>query len=280
MNKILVLAPYHQDLLMALGDVRFKSLAKFILVGNKNRILEQCFKLGIAYQNFIIIGTNHEIDILMMAEEIKKKEKIDFLILGDILEQHKIKILNCKSMEDLATFSVLDINLLKHFVYISNLKMGMIQDFDDKKKSILQAKYWMNYFDIKKINCCLIGNNHSRMEILECNIIKMNLMDQTNINIMGVCTIRELFDREGKYNIYNMPINLLQFRDYESSFIFLDTLSEFGTAKVAHFITYQNQIAVDFQSVKHYSNMLFTLFTYLKLCKKKAYIAKAEQVMV
>jgi len=279
--KILVVMPYKEKLLRALDESVRLNLGYFILVGDKNIILEKCFKENIDSQQFIIYDFPKEIDAVEFCKDCLDTSKADFIMFGDIPTYYQTKILDEKDNYEIGEIEIIDLPFLKHFLFVSNNTKHLNCDFDDKKKSIIQADVLMKSLDIKKTNVAIISNMNNKTDILETNIIKMILKDNNfnNINLFDSFSISTLFSRINAVNIYNININLLIMRNYEASKIFIDTLNIFTNAKIANIIVSEQYYAIDTNLLRDYHNILFSIMILNKIaknsksvCYKKKYV--------
>lgn len=280
-NKILVLSPYKKSLLVSLNEVRLSNFGIFILIGNKNIIIENCFQCGIDYHDFVIIDINNDMEIVDKANDMLKKQDISFVIFGD----HKKCYFNIfKNTNDNEISNVEIINLpdVKQLIFLCNINHNIQCDFNDKKNSILLGYEIMNILGYKKINVSFVGNKNSSIDILEKNIVKMMIKDQEirDITIHDPYSIKELFSKNNKINIYNHNLNLLITRNYDTTKLFIETLELFTSCRIGQFITANGLYAIDASNLSNSHNLLFTMFILKKIYENKNINCCHENYMV
>lgn len=279
--KVLVIMPYQTQILRALDDAIHLKLGTFILVGSKNRILELCFKENVQTENFKINDFRDPIEVVAFCKDLLSKEKIDFIVFGDLPSFYQSKILDMKDVNDIGNIDIIDLPFLKHFIFVSNNSKYLNVDFDDKKRAIVQGEIFMKSLNIKKINVALITNMNNKIDILEANIIKMILKDNDfdNINIFDSFNIVTLFSKENSVNIFNSHINLIIMRNYEASKIFVETLSVFTNAKIANILVSEKYYAID-ANQKEQNNILFSLMLINKLSKNESVVYPKKKCII
>lgn len=262
--------PYDEILLQSLDDAINLGLGEFIIVGDKNLIIEKCFKLKISSQQFIIYNISEELYIIDFCQSMIVENKIDIVIFGNISKNYHNKIICEDDKNEIGIIDVIDLPFLRHFLFVSNYSKHLNIDFDDKKKAIILADNFMRLLDIKKINVALISNLNTKTDILEANIIKMILRDNNynNVNIFETFNINTLFNKNRPVNIFSSNINLLIFRNYEASEIFIDTLCVATQVKYAKLLVATKCYAIDTLALNNTQNILFTIMLIGKVIKK------------
>lgn len=279
--KVLVINPYTDQLLYALRDAVELKLGSFMLVGDKSTIVEKCYRNNIPSKLFTIYDIVDDFDVIEFANDLLDKNECDYLVFDEFPVQYQNKILKCEDERCYGNIDIIDIPYLRHFIFVSNYSKNHNIDFEDKKQSIMQARGFMHQLGIKKTNVALITNLNNKTDILESNIINMIIKDSgiNNISIYDNFNINNLFYRDSKVNIYKSNINLLIFRNYESSRIFLDTINTFTNFKIANFII-GDVYGIDAKNFKDENNLVFALIILSKIYKAniKTNLLKSEIV--
>lgn len=268
--QTLVINPYSATLLNALNEAIEFNLGKFFLVGDKVTIIEKCYKLNIQSKKFTIYDISEDLEIVDFSLELLKEENIDAIIFGDFPEKFQNKILNCEDEKCYRSLEIIDIPFLKHFLFVSSYSKDHVIDYDDKKLAILNAKRIMNSLGIKQLNVALISNLNAKVDFLEASVIDVILKKEgiKNIKIYDNFNIYNLFLVNSKVNIFNSKINLLIFKNYEASQIFIDTLKTFANTKIANFIL-GDVYGMNENRFKDQSDILFGLIILNKIHKAK-----------
>ena len=266
--KVLVVNPYSEKVLNGLREIALLRLCEFILVGEKIEIMEKCYRNNIQSKLFTIYDIVDDMDIIDFCKKSLDEGESDYIVFDDFPEQYQYRIIRPNDKKEIGNVDILDLPFLRHFVFVSNYSKNHNIDFEEKKKSILQANEIMLKLGIKKTNAALITNLNNKTDMLEASIISMILNDSNlnNIKIFDNFNIFNLFIKESKVNIYKNNINLFVFRNYESSRIFLDTLNAFTNTKMASFLL-GDYMAIDAKALKDDNNIIFSLLILSKLYK-------------
>lgn len=274
--------PYDEELLQSLDDAINLALGEFIIVGDKNLIIEKCFKLKISSQQFIIYNIIEELYVIDFCRNVIDESKIDMVIFGNISNKYQNKILGEDDKKEIGIIDVIDLPFLRHFLFVSNYSKHLNIDFDDKKKAIILADNFMKLLDIKQTNVALISNLNTKTDVLEANIIKMILRDNNynNVNIFESFNINALFNKNHSVNIFNSNINLLIFRNYESSEIFINTLYVVTQVKYAKILVATKCYAFDSYTLNNNQNILFTIMLIGKVVKKSKVKEQREKQII
>lgn len=266
--KVLVVNPYSEKVLNGLREIALLRLCEFILVGEKIEIMEKCYRNNIQSKLFTIYDIVDDMDKIDFCKKSLDEGESDYIVFDDFPEQYQYRIIRPNDKKEIGNVDILDLPFLRHFVFVSNYSKNHNIDFEEKKKSILQANEIMLKLGIKKTNAALITNLNNKTDMLEASIISMILNDSNlnNIKIFDNFNIFNLFIKESKVNIYKNNINLFVFRNYESSRIFLDTLNAFTNTKMASFLL-GDYMAIDAKALKDDNNIIFSLLILSKLYK-------------
>lgn len=267
MMRILIIYPYESYILNALYEAITLNLSEFILVGNKTKIIEDCYNLKIPSQKFVIYDLEDDLEVINFAKKIINN--VDYLMFGNYPFEYQNKIIEIENEHETSLLDIIDFPSLKHFVFISNSTKNIHNDFNDKRIAIMNAVKLMNVLKVKKINIGLISPLATKLELLEASIIKMITKDVENrsMQIYNFNSIYSLFNIDSKINIYKNNINLLIMRNYDVSKFFIDTLYTFSKIKYSSLII-GKYIGVDLISLKSESNVIFTMFILEKLFKE------------
>lgn len=269
--NIAFIMPHEISVLKTLDSAFRMNLGSFVLIGDKKRIMENCFKHNIDYSRFAIYDCPDELEAIDFCYEHLRKGKCDYVAFGKIPPSYFNRIMNIKEEGQIGSVDVIDLPSLRHYLFISNSSRRLNVDFDDKKKAIIQAEGLIKTLNIKKINAAMITNLNTKTDVLEMNIIRMLLKDDKfhDINICESCTLAALFSANAPNNIYLNNINLLIMRNYEAARIFIDTLRVFTEAKIASILIGGNNYAIDLSETKGGADILFSLLVLNKINKEK-----------
>lgn len=268
--KVIAVYPYSDILLNSLKESIKIGLGSYALVGKKAQIIEKCYQNNIRAKDFIIYDIDNDFDVIDFCINSLNDGSCDYIIFDDFPMQYQEKILKKTKDKEIGNLDIIDLPSLRHFVFVSNYTKNHNIDFEDKKTSILQAYEFMQKLDIKKINVALICNICNKTDILEANIISMILKDYglERINIYDSFNIYNLFLKNNSINIYKNNINLLIFRNYEASRIFIDTLNAFTVAKIGSFLI-GDYIGIDLKNMQDDNKIIFALMVLNKIHNTK-----------
>lgn len=257
-------------------------LGEFILVGDKNYIIETCFKGNISTNKFMIFNIVNEIDIIDFCIDALARGKAEYIIFDEFPVYFQGKILGLKNSDEIGIMNIIDIPFLKNYLFISSYSKRLNTDFDDKKKAIIQADTLMKALDIPKTVVSFISGANTRTDLLEFNIIKMILKDSKlpGIFFYDSLDIELLFSKNNSVNIYNTGINLLIMRNYETAEVFIDTLNSFTNAKVATISVTDKYYVTETNSLKDYPSILFSLMLFSRLDKSTKTVCYQKSHMV
>ncbi len=266
--EILILAPYEAKLLKAIASAKRIKLGTFTLIGNKKTIYETCFRNQIDCQDFDIIDCPNELDIIEFSKKHLLKD-VAYVINGNVSYFYLKKLYSLKENNDFNYINIIDFPLVDHFLFITNFPQKLHVDFDDKKKAIINAHLFMNKLGIRKTNAALVTNVRTKADTLESNILKSVLKDNQMINILDSYKLFDLFEKNSFVNIYKNNINLLLFRNYETSSTFLETLNVLGNCKIGSIMTCNNNYLIDTSEVKSENNIIFSMLVLLKVLQNQ-----------
>lgn len=267
--KVLVIYPYSDNLLNALKESVKIGLGNYVLVGEKTKIIEKCYQNQIRVKDFTIYDIDNDFEIIEFSINALHDGSCDYIIFDDFPIQYQERILKGDKEKEIGNVDVLDLPFLRHFLFVSNYTKNHNIDFEDKKVSILQAYDIMQKLNIKKTNVALVSNLCNKADILEANIINMILKDCgiKNLCVYDNFSIYNLFLKNSEVNIYRNNINLLIFRNYESSRIFIDTLNILSIVKIASFLI-GSFIAIDVKQLDE-NKIVFALMVLNKIHEAK-----------
>lgn len=231
--QILVINPYQENLLLALSEVVDQQIGTFLLIGNKDLILENLYQYRLDVKNFVIYDFNEKIDLLDFCKEIIKIQKIDYVIFGEVNDDFKKALLELNSLLDLGTIDVIDFPFLRHYLFTSSYSENHQPDYEEKKNSIIIAHDFMRNLDINVINAVMISNVIRKLDVLELNLVRMILKENGyfDTNLLKYMDINDLFSKGSGDNIYNAKVNLMILRNYDTQKLFIDTINQFSMAK-------------------------------------------------
>jgi len=280
--NIAFIMPYEINVLKTLDNASHLNLGNFILIGDKKKIMENCFKVSIDYSHFAIYDCPEELEAIDFCHDFLQNRRCDYVAFGKIPASYFNRIMDVKEEAQIGAVEVIDLPMLRHYLFVSNSSRHLNVDFDDKKKAIIQAEALIKALNIKKINAAMITNLNNKTDLLETNIIKMILKDDkfNNINIFDSFTLANLFSINCPNNIYQTHINLLIMRNYETTRIFIDTLRIFTDAKIASILVGGKNYAIDFSETKDNGDILFSLLILNKIFKEKKNTCYQEQSVI
>jgi len=280
--NIAFIMPYEINTIKTLDQALRLNLGNFILIGDKKKLMENCFKANIDYNRFIIYDCPEELEALQFSHDFLKKGRCDYIAFGIVPPSYFNKVMGLKEAVQIGSIEVIDLPMLRHYLFVSNYSRHLNVDFDDKKRAIIQAELLINALNIKTINAAMITNLNNKTDLLETNIIKMILKDDKfdNINIFDSFTLSNLFSVDYPNNIYQSHINLLIMRNYETSRIFIDSLRIFTDAKIASILVGGKYYAIDFSETKRNDDILFSLYILNKIVKNKKSICYQERSVI
>jgi len=269
--NVAFIMPYEVDVLKTIENAAHINLGSFILIGDKKKIIENCFKENIDFKSFIIYDYPNELEAIDFGNNIIRAGRCDYIAFKGIPSSYFSRIMDLKGEMQIGTIEVIDLPLLHHYLFLSNYSQRLTTDFEEKKQAIIQAEALIKALNIKKINAAIIGNLHGKTDLLEMNIIRMLLKDDkcNNIDILDSYTLANLFSHDYPNNIYNAHINLLIMRNYEATRIFIDSLRIFSEAKIASIIVGGHRYAIDLNVAKNSNDVLFSLLILNKITNSK-----------
>lgn len=263
MEKVLVLAPHETYMLRAISDYSRVSNLSFVIVGSKKIIDEISKKHMLRLKNTEIIDIPGEVEIALFAESYIEKQKIKFIILGDIPSAYHQKIINVQN-ELVGMVNVVDTLIKDEYIFISSGSKYNHADFEDKKKAVLQASEVMSQLGIKYINASLVYPK-KKADNIESKIIKMLIkdLDIKNLNITDYKSLKEIFA------LKEPDINLIVMKNYDLTKMFIDSLDIFTDSKVCTLLLHNGKIIIDTYESDNYKNLFFSLFIVDKLIEKR-----------
>lgn len=265
--RVLAILPYQPKLLKALADAVKLEIGSFILVGDKTKIIESCFRANIDIGIFVIYHYQLDIDSIDYARQVLKERKVDYLLFGDVPEMYQIKILGAHDALSLGNIDIIDLPIIRHFVFLANHSRHYYVDFQDKKEAILQADQLMKKLGIKKTNCVLIINPSIKTDVLEFNIIRSLLKEGDNDIEFNHQDLMSLFSEKSDLNIYQHNINLIIMRNHETSRILVNTISAFLKARIGSLIYSDYYLAIDSSVLDDREDIIFSLLILNKLAQ-------------
>ena len=217
--RLVVLAPYSKQIIMALNSCSKVCELDICLVGEEKRIKDLCLDSEFDYK---LYSVSKEEEII----EIVRKLENSVLLIGDMQEFNQRKILKLKE-DETGVINVFNVQGFENYFFTSSFSKKKNLYFEDHKKSINNARIFMESLDIKRINVGLISSNVTKSDILESNIVKMIGNNSHNMRILNPMTIKAALECKDK------NINLMVFKNYEAAKIFKETISYFSYSTVA-----------------------------------------------
>ncbi|NLD26858.1 MAG: hypothetical protein GX661_05805 [Acholeplasmataceae bacterium] len=263
--RILAILPYQPKLLKALADAVKLEIGSFILVGDKTKIIESCYRAHIDIGIFVIYHYQLDIDSVDYARDVLRERKVDYLLFGDVPEMYQIKILGANDALSLGNIDIIDLPMLRHFLFLVNHSRHYYVDYVDKKQAVIRANQMMKKLGYKKTNCVLITNPNIKTDVLEANIIKALIMEDNDDIEFNFQDMKSLFSEKSDLNIYNHNINLLIMRNHETSRILVNTISAFLKARIGSLIYTENHLAIDSSLLDDREDIIFSLLILHKL---------------
>lgn len=265
--NVLVIAPYEVKYLKTIEALEKLNYGNVSIIGNIEKISPLVKENRIKIKTNIINISDEE-DILIYRNEFKNR----ILLLGNVSETYKRKILDIEYSNQINDYYILDMPDLRHFVFLCNTTYKHYE-IENKKKSILSLHNFMVSLGIKKTNVCLISGNNSKSDILEFNLMRMVLKDEMkkSINILAPARINDIFVLDNEYNVYKSMINMLVFKNYDMTKTFVDTVSTLSNYRVGNICECNNRLYINGNNIKDEENIMFSL---LLINKSKKHIEK------
>jgi len=267
--KTLVINPTKEKIFESLKEATLLNLSHFLLVGDKAKLIEKCYRYNIDSKLFSIYNITDDFEIIRFSQELILNTKIDQIIFDDFPQKYQNQILNLND-ENYKVIDIIDIPFLKHFLFVANISKKQVNDYSDKKDTIYLAKDFMQKLGIKQVNVALISYENTKVDYLEASLVDLHIKKDGNLNIKiyDDFNIYNLFLFDSRINIFNSKINLLVFKKYEASQIYLDTLKIFSNNTFASIIL-GDVYGIDFKKLKGKSDLLFTLSILEKIYSEK-----------
>lgn len=259
--------PYQKNLLSAIGDASAFGLGKFFLIGDKKRIVETCYVNSIDFRRLEILNFPLDMEAVEYAKRMVEEKRFDFYVFGDVPEVYQLNVFGMRNPLAIGSIDIIELPGMRSPVFISNRNRHLYVDFEEKMEAIMQARLLLKTLGAKRINVVMLTNGYSKNEVLDGNIAKMLLQEKklSDVEILGIQDLSGFFTITTKFNIFTSGANLLIFKNYEISRVFLSTLSAFTSAKIATFSVFNKHLAVDAKLLNSQENILFTLLTLERL---------------
>lgn len=265
--NVLAIMPYQQKVLKALNDAVNLQIGVFILVGDKTKIIEACYQANININKFQIHHFQLDIDAVDYARRLFLEKEVDYLLFGDLPEMYQIKIFGLKDVHCLGNIDIVDLPLLRYFIFIANYNRKCYPDFEDKKSSLLMAEHLMRKLNIRTINASMVTSEYNKSDQLETNIVRILLQEQGSNIEFNYHNMKEFFSQNSSINIFNANVNLLIMRNFETSRVFVNTVSAFVKARIASLICAKGYYAIDTSHLTNINDIVFSLLILSKITK-------------
>jgi len=268
--NVLVIAPYEVKFLKTVEALEKLNYGKITIIGNYDIIYDLVKKNRIKIKTNVI-NIREEEDILLYTKE----HRDDIHLFGNISEGYMRKILNIDYSYHINDYYVVDMPNLRHFVFLSNSTYKHFE-IEEKKNNIMSLHSFMISLGIRKANVCLLTTNTTKTEILEYNLMRMVLKDEVkrNINILPHARISDIFSLDNEYNIYNQMINMLVFKNHDTTKTFVDTICTLSNYRVGNICEVNNKYFIYGNNIKDEENIMFSLLLINKSIKSKKHIVK------